>query len=74
VPFKIISLCAGLLAVSLGAISLIGGLHRVPLSITCASGASVCYFAAEIWPREWLKYMAWPFWIGAIVAFFLGTK
>lgn len=72
--FKIISLSVGLLAVSLGVLSLVEGLHRVPLSLTCASCAFVCYFAADIWRREWIKLGAWPLWIGAIVTFFLGIK
>ena len=72
--FKIVSLCASVFAVVLGVISLVGGLHRVPLSMTCFSAGFMCGFAFDIWHREWLKYAAWPFWIGAVVAFFLGIK
>ena len=72
--FTIATFCACVLAVSLGVISLVAGLHRVPLSMTCASGAVVCFCAADIWRREWLKYVSLPFSIGAIVAFFLATK
>jgi hypothetical protein len=34
----------------------------------------VCFLAANIWRREWVKVVAWPFAIGAIVAFFFGVR
>jgi hypothetical protein len=74
VTFKIVTLCACLLAVSLGVISLVIGLHRVPLTSTCAAGSVACFLTADIWRREWVRVAAWPLIIGSLVGFFFGVR
>jgi hypothetical protein len=63
-----------LVAASLGLVSLVAGLHRVPLSTTCASAGFACYIAADIWPRKWLRVASLSFYTGTIVTFFLGIR
>jgi hypothetical protein len=67
-------LCASLLAASLGTVSLVAGLHRMPLSTTCACAGLACYIAADLWPRKWLRAASLSFYAGAIVAFFTGIR
>jgi hypothetical protein len=74
VPFKIVTLCVCLLALTPGVISLVLGLHRVPLSTTCMAGGVVCYLAADISRRQWMTLVARPLFIGALVAFCFGVR
>lgn len=68
---KLVGLGLCVLAASLGAISLVAGLHRLSLSQTCGCASVACWLANSLWRYRWFQVGGVAFAIVGVGAFFV---